>query len=114
MNKGTQRKRRRNRQQIRELLARYHRSGTTQAEFVTGEGICLATLQRYLKTDGGSRSKEPGGFVEIDRTGSVIDFRGRDFYRVCLREGVGLEIPAGFAIREVASLLELVLGMEAR
>ena len=44
-----QRKRRRNGAEIEALIERYRQSGLAQAEFVRGEGICLATLSRYLR-----------------------------------------------------------------
>jgi hypothetical protein len=111
-----QRQPRRTPEQIRELLERYHQSGLSRAQFVAAEGICLATLARYLKTQAaaaaGQASFGPARLIEIEDGAAALLSGGlqsrRDFYRVCFREGTQLEIPAGFAPGEVAGLLTLI------
>lgn len=119
MNNETQRKRRRNGAEIQAVVDRYRRSGLSQADFVRGEGICVVTLSRYLKkTRAGASS--PGGepasrFIEVEHGGGLLPAEhgsgsGRAPYRVNFGGGANLEIPAGFCIQEVASLLGLLGG----
>lgn len=112
MIKIIQRKRHRSAVQIREVVGRYRASGLSRAEFVNREGICLATLSRYLKSESGLAS--PAGaaaprFLEIEHGGVVPGAAGRrDVYRICLPGGMELEVPSGYSKIEVAGLLEVI------
>ena len=115
MSRAYLRKRRRNPEQIRELLGRYDQSDLSQAEFAAQEGICLATLQRYRKSlpsSGGEKTL--GQFIEVERSQLGLNLGRRELYRVCLDDGVCLEIPPGFSPNEVASLLGLISRSQAQ
>lgn len=107
--------RRRSVSEVRELLARYRQSQVAQAEFVKGEGICLATLARYLRREK-SKCQATGsrGFVEIAPMNAFGPSVRPEPFRVCLREGVTVEIYPGFCGGEVARLLSLIAGMGAQ
>lgn len=123
MNHATQRTRRRNGAEIQALVERYHQSGLTRTEFVQSEGICLMTLSRYLKKARPATplsSESPARFMEVERGAQMPAFESaksedrRDPYRVSFAHGASLEIPAGFCIEEVASLLELLNSERAK
>ena len=107
--------RRRSAPEIRELIARYRQSQLTQADFVQGEGICLATLSRYLRREK-SKCLATGsrGFIEIAPVNTFGPSVRPEPFRVCLREGVTVEIYPGFCGGEVARLLSLIAGMGAQ
>ena len=87
----------------------------SQAEFVQNEGICVATLNNYIRRESGGRSTlAVGGFVEVERADAAPDAGGRHSYRVCFEGGVAVEIPPGFSSVEVARLLEVISAMGAR
>jgi hypothetical protein len=116
MKHATQRKRRRNGAEIKAVVERYRQSELSQAEFVHREGISQVTLWRYLKKVGegvASGVELAGRFIEVEDGGGMLSagqMRGtpRQPYRVNFGGGANLEIPAGFCIQEVASLLELL------
>lgn len=119
MIKIIQRKRHRSAVQIRELVSRYRAGGLSRAEFARSEGICLATLSRYLKnqsgTPGPAREAAPR-FLEVEHGGVIAAAAaGRSgVYRICLPGGVALEVPAGYSKSEVAGLLEVISAKGAR
>ena len=79
------------------------------------EGICLATLRNYLKGEPStSRSAANGSFIEVERTDAFPGDERRHSYRICLKDGVELEIPPGFSDREVVALLEAISTMGGR
>lgn len=114
MSNESNRKRRRTPDQVRELLSRYQQSELTRSAFVKVEGICLATLAKYLKGEAAFHRRGSGGFVEVEHAGAIVDIGRRSLYRICLRQGVDLEIPPGFSVSEVARLLELISAPGAR
>ena len=116
MRKAIQRKRRRDPEQIRELLSRYRQSNLTKAQFVAREGMCLATLRKYCQgeaTPAGGPA-EPRRFVEVERPERGFELGSRELYRVCFENGAHLEIPPGFSVKEVEGLLELVAAIVGR
>ena len=100
--------RRRTPDEIVELAERFRRERKTQKEFAKAEGICVATLQRYLRahSSGGSR------FVEVDRSELRLPGAGgpaSEPYRVVFERGVSLEVPRGFSGRELEQILGLLV-----
>ena len=115
MNNNPIRQRRRSATEIQELLQRYHQSQLTQAEFVKAEGICLGTLSRHLRREKlKSIGGEPHGFVEIDPVNAIQSIAHRDPFRVCLSEGVSVEIYPGFCAVEVTRLFSVLNAMGTR
>ena len=100
--------------EIRKLLSRFHSSGLSRAQFVQTEGLCLATLRRYLKTHRTqtprtSQSPRPLAFLELAPAPlPPASSPQRGDYRLQLKAGGVLEIPQGFSSQEVATLLALV------
>jgi hypothetical protein len=106
--------RRRSVSEIRELLVRYHQSQLTQAEFVQMEGICLGTLARYLRREKSQESVAGRhGFVELGSFDAQNGAQCPELFRVCLRDGVSVEIHSGFCAGEVARLLSVLAGLGA-
>ena len=114
MHKLIPRKRHRSVSQIRELLGRYRSGGLSRAEFARVEGICLATLSRYLSIECALPDLAPR-FLEVERGGCIPSVNGnQEGYRICFQDGLQLEVPRGFSFQEVAGLLSLVAGKGAR
>ncbi len=102
-------KRRRNAVEIHELLSRFHQSDLTRAEFVRTEGICLATLAKYLKKETVSEPGPSGRFLEVGCASQILGFGQGASYRISLKEGTQLDVPPGFYREEVAGLLQVIL-----
>jgi len=107
-------RRHRSASEIHNLLSRFHSSTLSRAQFVQTEGLCLATLRRYLKTHRTqtprtSQSTKPLAFLELAPASlPPASSPQRGDYRLHLKGGVVLEIPQGFSSREVATLVALV------
>lgn len=114
MNQEAPRKPRRTASEIQDILHRYRQSQASKTVFAAQEGICLATLRRYMRRNETLSAEASGRFLEVHQVGAAVIPDRRDSYRVCFREGFALEIPAGFSLREVASLLEVVSAMGER
>ena len=118
--------------EIRQLLARFRKSGLSQVRFARQEGLCLSSLQRYLKRSSilptgappaftsppKPRGSSQVDFVEVDHASPLRFHAGAPqlhppvsprvgFYRVALASGTVLEIPAGFCPQEAEFLLRL-------
>ena len=132
-------RRHRNALEIRQLLARFHKSGLSQVQFARREGLSLSSLQRYLKRSSnlptgtsptftshpGPRGASQVDFVEVDHA-SPLRFPTAapqlhppvpplaDFYRVALASGAVLEIPTGFCPQEAEFLLRLAANTLSR
>jgi transposase-like protein len=90
------------------LLAAYHRSQLTQAEFAAEQGIGLSTLHRWLHR---SRSDKPAPvtadrFIEVPNPMSAN--RSAAAYRLEFPRGLALEVAAGFEVAELQSLVQLI------
>ena len=109
-----QRQPRRNTAQIQEIVHRYRQSQMAQAAFARLEGICQATLRKYIKREANGHGEESGRFIEVERGDSSAGAGRHAAYRVCFQDGLTLEIPAGFSLREATGLLEVVFAMEGR
>ncbi len=124
MQKPVPTKRHRTIPEIRQLLARFRRSGVSQLHFARNEGVCLNTLRRYLKRFPGSDTGVPPGattrplsvpFLEVESPGAshslpafVSNPQQQSPFRLTLAGGSVLEIPAGFCRSEAEFLLALV------
>jgi transposase-like protein len=86
------------------ILAEYHSSGLTQREFAAQAGVSVGTLWNWLRKEGSQRTEEPVSFVEIP----VAEPKSSASYKVRLPGGAVLEIPPGFAVSEVQTLLRLM------
>ena len=107
-------RRHRSASEIHNLLSRFHSSTLSRAQFVQTEGLCLATLRRYLntqptKTPRTSQCTRPPAFLELEPASPPpVSSPQRGDYRLQLKAGVVLEIPQGFSSQEVATLLALI------
>ena len=106
-------KRRRSASEIRKLVDRFRASGLSRANFVHHEGICLSTLQRYLRSQSaepaGLRHPVPPSFLEVESgEPPSVSSAQRGMYRLSFNGGVALEISPGFSRDEVAVLLALI------
>ena len=132
-------RRHRNALEIRQLLARFHKSGLSQVQFARREGLSLSSLQRYLKrasnlptgasatftSHPGPRESSQVDFVEVDHASPLRFHAGAPqlhppvppragFYRVALASGAALEIPKGFCPQEAEFLLRLAAKIPSR
>ena len=122
MQKPVSTKRHRSIPEIRQLLTRFRESRLSQLQFARNEGVCLSSLQRYLKrfpdADPGAPSRSarpsPVAFLEVEPAcgGSAQPFapnpRQRSPFRLTFASGSVLEIPPGFCHTEAQFLLNLV------
>lgn len=89
----------------REVLARFAASGASRGDFCRKEGICTATLSRWMGEFGAAPRAPAGqGFVEVrlDR-GS-----GASGFELELVGGRRLRIPPGFDVGDLGRLLSLL------
>ena len=125
--------------EIRQLLARFRKSGLSQVQFSRQEGLCLSSLQRYLKRSSilptgappaftfppKPRGSSQVDFVEVDHASPLRFHAGAPqlhppvspragFYRVALASGAALEIPTGFCPQEAEFLLRLAAHTPSR
>lgn len=130
MHKPASTKRHRTLPEIHQLLARFRQSGLSQLQFARDEGVCLSTLQRYLKRFPGAdpsacsrfaASPSPVAFLEIETPcgsdsvqGLVPNPQQRSPFRLTFAGGPVLEIPAGFCRGEAEFLFSLVATPSSR
>jgi len=125
--------------EIRQLLARFRKSGLSQVQFARQEGLCLSSRQRYLKRSSilptgappaftsppKPRGSSQVDFVEVDHASPLRFHAGAPqlhppvspragFYRVALASGAALEIPTGFCPQEAEFLLRLATNSLSR
>jgi len=104
----TQRKRR-TPKEINAVAERYWQSGMTQKTFAKLEGVCVATLAKYLRVAAEQRQRsagptQPGALVEVRRqaTGIITAPFGGDHIRICMPNGTAVEMSAaGRDLREL-------------
>ena len=96
----TQRKRR-TLQEINAVAERYWQSGLTQKTFAREEGICVATLAKYLRVAAEQRQRsagpsQPGALVEVRRqTTGILSVPFTDKHiRICFPNGTAVEMAA--------------------
>ena len=91
--------------QREKILQSYHRSQLTQKEFAAQAGIGVSTLAAWLRK---AAVNEDGGaqFVAVPNVFPALP--SAPAYRLQWPGGLSLEIRAGFASGELASLLQLI------
>jgi hypothetical protein len=102
-------RRRRSEVEIRELLERYHRSDSSQSTFARSEGICVATLARYLRSERASALATGPRFVEVEGVGAPQARSG--CFVVRFGGVVSLEVPRGFCSAEAARLVSIIAAL---
>ena len=88
-----------------QILKSYRQGNLTQREFCARSGICLSSLQRWLRLSESNKAG-PSGFIEIPCGPSLS--AGSLSYRVQLPGGIGLEMGRGFVAREVEELCRML------
>ena len=102
-----------------ELVEEYVESGETQREFCEERGLCVGTLQYWLRKVGGrieleetdiSEERSVAPFVEVKVTATGCPTKGEDApaYEVVVGNGRRLRIRGGFDVQEVATLLAIL------
>ena len=96
-------------EQIAELLARYHESSATQAEFAKQNGIGRSSLNRWLRRTGEERlpmpALPPTTFVEARLASAAAAPGLARVYRLDLPGGISLRLEGGFDPAELEQLL---------
>ncbi len=87
----------------RKILESYQQGQSTQKDFAEDAGICLSTLQRWLREDVGTDRGVKKPFIEIPNLLSVSS--GLATYRLESGGGWKLEIRSGFKVEELEGLL---------
>ena len=102
--------RRRTAEQIKELLARYHESSATQAEFAKEHGFGLSTLNRWLRRAEEERLPAPSvqaaTFIEARLASPPVALAR--VYRLDLPGGISLRLEGGFDAAELEQLLRVL------
>ncbi len=93
-----------------ELLQTYQHSGLTQRAFAVQAGISLSTLQLWLRAVRTGRTATPA-FVELP---NPLPAAALPAYRLRWTDGLVLELGRGFAVEELAVLLQVVEGRCSR
>ena len=83
------------------MAERYWRSGLTQKTFARQEGVCVATLAKYLRVAAEQRQRsagpsQPGALVEVGRqTTGILSVPFTDKHiRICFPNGTAVEMAA--------------------
>ena len=112
------RRRRRTLEEINAVAQRYWQSGLTQRAFAAAEGVCVATLAKYLRVAAEQRARLAGSaqadaatLVEVRRqaTGPFAAPFADDQIRISFPNGTALEMVApgrelGALLRELFAL----------
>ncbi len=89
----------------RRVIARFAASGSCKAAFCREEGICTATLTRWLRAFGpGEGASVGGGFVEVRLDRGAM----RGSFELDLAAGRRLRIPADFAVADLERILAVL------
>jgi len=105
--------RRRSRSEARQLVVEYEASGVSRVEFCRRRGISLATLARYRKRQGESKTETGNRWiaVEVSSTAPAVVPATGSGLAVALPGGRRIEVERGF---DAHTLLELVGVLERR
>jgi len=83
-------KRRRRASEIRKLVDRFRASGLSRADFVRHEGICLATLHRYLQSQSaahaGLRHSAPPALTSLNQVSAFFSLRALLISKIIVSE----------------------------
>jgi transposase-like protein len=90
-----------------ELVAAYHRSGLSQRDFASQQGIAASNIQRWVRrAEGLAGSAGPAALVEVPNL--LASRSGSGAYRLHFAQGVQLEVGRGFDLAEVSALAQLL------
>ncbi len=92
--------------QREELLVAYRQSQLTQREFAQQAGIGVSTLQAWLRKAPASADASAPTFVPVPNL--LATPPATPAYRLHWPGGLSLELRAGFAVEELAALLQLL------
>lgn len=92
-------------EQREKILHSYRESSLTQKEFVAQAGVSLSRLQAWLRKTNDAQRPSPG-FVAVPNLLAARPAPAA--YRLKWPGGFMLEVPAGFAVEEMAALLQLL------
>lgn len=97
-------RRHRSPEEIEEILALYRRGGVTQRELAERHGVCLGTIQNWLRRRFPSASDGKPGWIELipDAT------KPARAYRIEFRGGLTLALGPGWRAAEVRELVEAI------
>jgi hypothetical protein len=99
---------RRTKTEIAETVARFTASGLSRSEFCRRHGMCLATLNRYLKRVCAGEAGSSDGLVAVE----LADRSNRGHRSAglvpTLRRGRRIEVSAGFDAPTLERLLRLL------
>jgi transposase-like protein len=107
------------------ILEEYRKSGLTQRVFAQERGICVSTLQWWLRRaregaqskrrkSSGAASIQAAPLLEVELAGAAVrGFRSEARYEIELGEDVRLRLSGGFREEEVRRLLALLREVRA-
>jgi hypothetical protein len=101
---------RRTRSEIAQIVAQFADSGLKRSEFCRRHGLCLGTLNRYLKRMSAAKATPGDGLVAVELVGSKVpDDHSGCGVTVVLSRGRRIEVSAGFdalTLQRLVALLE--------
>ena len=104
-------KRRRTRAEVEQLLAEFHRSGTTQKQFCLSHRLALSTLQRYLHHEPKKRKAPTQSklmAVEVAHRSRMQQAEVGGGLALVWTNGCKLEVHRGFDEATLARLLDVL------
>jgi len=101
-------RRRRSREQVKELLARFESSGLTRVEFCRAEGVSLASLARYQKRHAPVEPVSSGRLVPVEVKPLRLAAETAAALVVAVRGGRRIEVGRGFDAHTWAQLVRVL------
>lgn len=92
--------------QREQILRRYRHSQLTAEAFAAQAGIGVATLHAWRRQAAGTKSAGGPDFIAVPNLLSAVP--AARTYRLLWPGGLSLEVAAGFAAEELATLLQLL------
>jgi len=93
-------------EQREEILAAYRQTSLSSHQFARRHGIAASTLFRWLRQSPVSTPRDAGEWIEVP---NLVGSRPpASTYRLCLANGLSVDIPVGFQPEEVRTLAEMV------
>lgn len=97
-------RRHRSPEEIEKILALYSRGGVTQRELAVRHGVCLGTIQNWLRRRSRPTSDEKSGWVELIPNAS----KPASTYRIEFPGGMALALGPGWRAAEVRELVGVI------
>lgn len=99
---STSRRRRHTQREIEAIVARYQQGEATQRDLARQQGICVGTLQNWLRKQAPRSSAAQANWIELipDRP------NGGGSYRIEFRDGPTLVLDSGWRAAEVRELVQ--------